>query len=346
MNNVVELTRELVRRPSISGNEAECVAYLNEVLAEHAPTVTGRNIWATRGEGPRTLLLNSHMDTVPDSPDWTRDPWDPTLADERVYGLGSNDAKGPLAALIVAFLTATIPTDARLVLAATCDEETGGQGLGDLRPDLPEIYGAIIGEPTSCTVCSGQRGLLRLRLHAEGKRAHASRPWQGENAIFKAARDIDALQKLDLGAPHSLLGPATLQVTMIDGGIKTNVIPPACTMEIDARTHPDMNNTTLRELVEAAVESRVELVSERFQPVATPNEAAIVEAALRASGSKEARVFGGVSDLFWVRDVPAIVMGPGRSEQSHAADEWIEVKQLERAVLIYRATIERYFYVK
>ena len=153
------------------------------------------------------------------------------------------------------------------------------------------------------------------------------------------------MQKLDLGAPHSLLGPATLQVTMIDGGIKTNVIPPACTMEIDARTHPDMDNTKLRELVESTVESRVELVSERFQPVATPNEAAIVESALRASGSKEARVFGGVSDLFWVRDVPAIVLGPGRSEQSHAADEWIEVKQLERAVLIYRAAIERYFYV-
>jgi len=347
--DVVELTRELVRRPSISGNEAECVAFLADILEEHGanldgPTVSGRNVWATRGDGPRTILLNSHTDTVPDSPDWTRDPWEPTLEDDRVYGLGSNDAKGPLAALVVAFLTANIPDDGRLVLAATCDEETGGEGLGVLRPDLPEIYAAIIGEPTTCTVCSGQRGLLRLRLHAEGKRAHASRPWQGENAIVKAARDVATLDAIDFGEPHRLLGPATLQVTMINGGVKTNVIPPACTMEIDARTHPDMDNTRLRELVESSVESRIELVSERFQPVATPNEAAIVDAALRASGSKEARVFGGVSDLFWVRDVPAIVMGPGRSEQSHAADEWIEVKQLKRGELVYRATIERYFH--
>jgi len=115
-------------------------------------------------------------------------------------------------------------------------------------------------------------------------------------------------------------------------------------MEIDARTHPDMDNTKLRELVESSIASRVELVSERFHPVATPDEAAIVDAALRASGSKEARIFGGVSDLFWVRDVPAIVLGPGRSEQSHAADEWIEVKQLQRGELVYRATIERYFF--
>jgi acetylornithine deacetylase len=342
--DVVELTRELVRRPSISGNEAECVALLADVMREHAPTISGRNVWAVRGEGPRTILLNSHTDTVPDSADWTRDPWDPALEDDRIYGLGSNDAKGPLSALVIAFLTASIPQDGRLVLAATCDEEIGGEGLGVLRPELPEIYAAIIGEPTSCAVCSGQRGLLRLRLHAEGKRAHASRPWQGENAIAKAARDVGTLHALDMGAPHPLLGPATLQVTMIEGGVKTNVIPPSCTMEIDARTHPDMDNRALRELVEASVESRVELVSERFHPVATPDEAAIVDAALRASGSKEARTFGGVSDLFWMRDVPGIVMGPGRSEQSHAADEWIEVKELERGVLVYRATIERYFH--
>ncbi|MHC4939680.1 MAG: M20 family metallopeptidase [Planctomycetota bacterium] len=337
MNDVVELTRELVRRPSISGNEQACVELLADLLP-HAQ-VSGRNVWASKGKG-KTLLLNSHTDTVPDSDEWTRDPWDGALEDGKVRGLGSNDAKGPLAALVIAFLTADV--DGRLVLAATCDEEIGGQGLGVLRPELPDLDAAIIGEPTTCAVCSGQRGLLRLRLHAEGKRAHASRPWQGENAIYKAARDMARLESLDLGAPHPLLGPATVQVTMIEGGVAKNVVPPACVMEIDARTHPDLDNATLRARIEESVASRVELVSERFHPCATDDAEPIVRAAVAASGF-EPQPFGGVSDLFWVRDLPGVVMGPGRSEQSHAADEWVEVAQLHKGVEVYRETIRRYF---
>ncbi|MHC4409178.1 MAG: M20 family metallopeptidase [Planctomycetota bacterium] len=338
MNDVVELTRELVRRSSVSGNEAECVALLADLLPN--AQVSGRNVWAVKGEGDKTLLLNSHTDTVPDSPEWTRDPWDGAREGGKVRGLGSNDAKGPLAALVIAFLTTEV--NGRLVLAATCDEEIGGQGLGVLRPELPPIDAAIIGEPTGCSVCSGQRGLLRLRLHADGKRAHASRPHQGENAIFKAAAAMERLRIMDLGAPHPLLGPATVQITMIEGGVAKNVVPPSCTMELDARTHPGLDNETLRARIEELLEIRVELVSERFHPCATDGAESIVRAAVAASGTQP-QPFGGVSDLFWVRDVPGIVMGPGRSEQSHAADEWVEIEQLERGVEVYRETIRRYF---
>jgi len=147
---------------------------------------------------------------------------------------------------------------------------------------------------------------------------------------------------MDLGTPHPLLGPATVQVTMIEGGVAKNVVPPSCTMEIDARTHPDLDNEALRMRIEELLEIRVELVSERFHPCATDGDEVIVRAAVAASGA-DAFPFGGVSDLFWVRDVPGIVMGPGRSEQSHVADEWIEVEQLERGVEVYRETIRRYF---
>ena len=338
--NVVELTQALVRIRSLSGNEQGCVDLLRETVP--GARVSGRNIWAVRGDGPRTLLLNSHTDTVPDSPEWTIDPHGAELSDGKVHGLGANDAKGPLAALVCAFLEADLPADARLVRAATCEEEVGGAGLGTLRPELPAIDAAIIGEPTGMEVCSCQRGLLRLRLTARGKSAHASRPWQGENAIEKAARDIGALAALDL-PEHPLLGPATLQATMITGGVRTNVVPPACTIEIDARTIPALDNAALHERVRGIVESEVELVSDRFGPIETAPDAAIVKAALAASKNPTPRAFGGVSDFFHVRDVPAVVMGPGRSDQSHAADEWIEVKQLERGVAIYRETIQRYF---
>lgn len=304
--------------------------------------VSGRNVWASRGGGKRTLLLNSHTDTVPPSADWSIDPHAADLRDGKVHGLGANDAKGPLAALICAFFAAEIPADGRLILAATCDEETGGEGLEALRPELPPIDAAIVGEPTALAVCSCQRGMLRLRLRAKGQRAHAARPWQGDNAIEKAARDVHRLVGLAL-PEHPLLGRATLQVTMIQGGVRSNVVPPECVMEIDARTVPELDNHALHGLVSDLVESEVELVSDRFRPVETAVTARIVQAALAATSTRESHAFGGVSDFHWVRDVPAIVMGPGRSEQSHAADEWVETEQLERAVAVYRETIERYF---
>jgi acetylornithine deacetylase len=338
--DVVELTRALVRIPSVSGSEQGCVELLRERLG--GATVAGRNVFAVRGSGPDTLLLNSHTDTVPASPEWTIDPHSGDVRDGKVQGLGANDAKGPLSALVCAFLRARVPSRGRLVLAATCDEETGGEGLGTLRPLLGAVSASIIGEPTALSVCSCQRGLLRLRLVARGKRAHAARPWQGENAIEKAARDILRLKAMDLPT-HPLLGPATLQVTMIRGGVRTNVVPPECVLEVDARTLPELDNQALRDRVSGLVESEVELVSERIAPVDTPRGARIVAAALAAAGQDAPCAFGGVSDLFHVRDAPGIVLGPGRSEQSHAADEWIDVEQLERAVEVYGATIERYF---
>jgi acetylornithine deacetylase len=341
--DVIELTRALVRIPSLSGNEAECAAFLREILRKHEPVVSGRNLFAVRGKGPRTLLLNSHTDTVPATDNWTRNPHEATLEKGRICGLGANDAKGPLAALVCAFLGADLPGDARLVLAATCDEETGGEGLGVLRPELGEIDAAIIGEPTALAVCSCQRGLLRLRLRAKGRAAHAARPWQGENAVEKAARDVGRLASLELPEPHPLLGPATVQVTVIEGGVRPNVVPPECRMEIDARTLPALDNRALHDRIRDCVESEVELVSERFVPVETDPGEAIVCAALQATDRSAPEAFGGVSDLFHVRDLPGVVFGPGRSEQSHADDEWIEVTQLERGVAAYVRTIERYY---
>ncbi len=338
--DVVELTRALVRIPSVSGSEQGCVALLREMLP--LATVVGRNVFAVRGSGKDTLLLNSHMDTVPASPEWTIDPHGAVLEGGKVRGLGANDAKGPLAALVCAFLRAPVPPHGRLVLAATCDEETGGEGLGTLLQSLPALSASIIGEPTGLETCSCQRGLLRLRLVARGKRAHAARPWQGENAIEKAARDVMRLAQLELPV-HPLLGRATVQVTMIKGGVRTNVVPPECTFELDARTVPELDNRALHERVKGLVESEVDLVSERIAPVETAHESRIVRAALAATGQKTPHAFGGVSDLFHVRAAPGIVLGPGRSEQSHAADEWIETDQLERGVEAYAATIARYF---
>jgi acetylornithine deacetylase len=230
----------------------------------------------------------------------------------------------------------------RVVLALVCDEETGGEGLERIAPTLPPLGAAVVGEPTELDVCPGQRGLFRAAVVARGRSAHASRPWEGLNAIELAARDVLAIQSLDLGPPDAVLGPPTVQATMIQGGTRPNVVPGECTIQVDGRSTPGCDNRRLETLLGAAVRGEVQVLSRRFEPVATAPEAEIVDLARRASPTGRVRPFAGVSDLFWVRHVPGVVMGPGTSAASHAPDEWVAVEQVEAAAAAYLAIARGY----
>jgi len=274
---------------------------------------------------------------VPVGQGWTQDPWSAELRDGRVLGRGANDAKSSVAAMAVA--AASLDPDAfsgRLALAFVCDEETGGEGAETLAEELPPLDAVIVGEPTELDVCPGQRGLLRARLHVEGRACHASRPWEGVNALTLAARDILALNELPLPGADPLLGPATLQATVAQGGTRPNVLPGSACVELDGRPTPGCDNARLLALLHQAVSSRVEVISNRYLPVRTPDDAPIVRAALSASPTGVLRGFGGVSDLFHFRPLPGVVMGPGTSAASHAPDEWVAVSQVDAAVLAYR----------
>lgn len=346
----VDLLRALVRIPSVSGEEAACRDALAGWLAGQGVTtrVSGRNVWAVveggRPAAPgRGLLLLTHVDVVPVGPGWTREPWDGALEGGRVFGRGANDAKASVAAMAWAIAHVDPRRLAgRLVAALVCDEETGGQGIEAIAGELPAYDAAVVGEPTELDVCPGQRGLVRARLEVEGRQAHASRPWEGVNAIEKAARDVLAVQGLDLGAPDPDLGPATLQCTVIQGGTRPNVLPGACTIELDGRSTPGCDNTRMLHLLRAAVGAKVVVKSTRFQPVRTPADAAVVRAAVAASPTGRVRPFGGVSDLFHVRHVPGVVMGPGTSAASHAPDESVAVEQVEAAARAYAQLAQSY----
>lgn len=341
-----EVLAELVRIPSPSGKEAGAIDYLRDVLAGAgtAPVVRGRNVHATRGGGGRRrLLLNSHVDTVPATPAWTRDPFAAAVENDRLYGLGAGDAKSAVVGLAFAFLTAELPAGAELVFAATCDEETGGEGLEKLIGELPHADAAIVGEPTAMRVCPAQKGLVKLELTARGRAGHASRPWEGENAIELAARDVLALAALELPGEDPLLGRATLAVTMIAGGVRSNVIPPECRLTIDGRSTPAWPNDRLIDAVRGATRGEVAVKSSRFQPVSTPADSPIVRAALHALGATAPGAFGGVSDLFHLGGIPGIVLGPGDPTQSHQADESILLTDFDRGVEAYRRVVEAYF---
>ena len=342
---VVDLLCELVAIPSVSKNEGAIADRIVEICREAgiAAERQGRNVVAKRGRGGPTLLLNSHLDTVPPVEGWTADPWTPRVAGGRVTGLGANDAKASIAAMLEAFRTAELPASGTLLLAATCDEETGGEGLEKLAARL-SFDAAVVGEPNDFAVAVAQKGLVKLRITARGKAGHAARPHRADNAIVRAARDVLAIESLEFAAEEDpLLGRPTAAVTMVEGGLKSNVIPDVCRFTVDARTVPAFGNDAMVAAIRAAVVSEVEVLSARLHPVASDPGSRIALAALAAAGRERVAGFPSMSDLAHLAGRPAIVFGPGTPDQSHAADESVALDALAAAPGIYRRTIQGFF---
>lgn len=346
LEGVLARLSEFVAFKTVSGDEGPLAARIAEICRSEGAEaeVTGRNVVARRGAGSPRLLLNSHLDTVPPVAGWSADPWTPRVDGGRLRGLGSNDAKASVAAMLEAFLTAPLPSQGTLIFAATCDEETGGEGFEKLAPGLP-FDAAVIGEPNDFAVAVAQKGLVKLRIIAKGKAGHAARPHLAQNAIAVAARDVLAIEGLrfDVEDPH--LGRPTVAVTMISGGTKSNVVPDRCELTVDGRTIPGFDNDAVIAAIRAAVSSSsdVEVRSSRLKPVAGESGSRIARAALAAIPGRAVTGFPSVSDLAHVGGRPAIVFGPGTPDQSHAADESVSLDAVAAAPEIYRRTIREFF---
>jgi acetylornithine deacetylase len=343
----LDLLTEVVRIPSESKNEDAVVARLESAFLELGlkPSVTGRNLTATLdgGSGP-LLLLNSHTDTVPVGQGWTRDPLKAEVVDGRLYGRGSNDAKGCLVAMILGAKKAFASNapKGKVLIAATCEEEVLGKGLETLLPALPKPDAAVVGEPTGLNSATAQKGLLLLEVIAKGKSAHAAHGG-GVNAVEAAARDVLALSKLVVNGEHPYLGKTSLNVTQIAGGDRHNVIPDSCKLTIDIRTVPSVPPEDIIKLVQSAVEGEVRVRSNRLGSVETDPNHPIVKAALAANPSGRAYGSPTLSDWVFLKGIPTVKAGPGDSKRSHTPDEYLEVAELEAGVLFYEKLVREYF---
>lgn len=341
---VTPLLHALVAARSPSREEGPAVAVMEAWLRANAHGAdllrSDRNLAAVKDSGVPgpTLLLLSHLDTVPATAAWTRDPWTPTIEGGRMYGLGANDAKGCCAAMAHAFALAR-PKRGKLVLATVCEEEVGRGGLEVFLPSLPKPDHAIVGEPTGLDVAVAQNGLLILDCEARGRAGHAARPHLADNAVYKAARDILALEALDLDRVHAAAGRTTHAVTVVQGGDRHNVIPDRVKFTVDLRTTPSYTHEELAAIVRGTVAAEVVVRSDRFRPVETPAEAPVLAAALRAR--PQARTFASptLSDWAHLVGIPAIKWGPGLSEVSHTADEWVDLAMVNTAVGAYGAVV-------
>lgn len=350
---MIEQLARYVAIPSVSGQEAALADVIAADLA-HAGLCVRRhanNLWCELGDAPRPrLLLNSHLDTVPPGQGWSHDPWQPQTRSGRLSGLGANDAKGCVVALLTAILRLRDLLDhgehlrGTIVLALTAEEEISGQGLAAILPSLAPLDAAVVGEPTGLVPMIAQRGLLVLRGVTHGRTGHPANapPESADNAIATAARDLAALAQFDWGPAHSLLGRCHAHVTRIQGGVANNVIPDTCEFMLDIRTTPLETHRALYERFRAALRSELHVHSDRLMPVETAPDAAIVRAACRARPGVPPAGSKAMSDMVFLAGVPAVKLGPGQSDRSHAPDEFITADELDQGAATYLQVVHEY----
>lgn len=383
--DVVDILCQLVRIPSVnpmgravSGPEYYEHAVTNYLQAlftsqgwpwERQPVLPLRDNILARiegevppAEGGPLLVWEAHQDTVPVD-GMTIPPWEPTIRDGRVYGRGSCDIKGGLAAMIAALSRlAELPKTGRptIVLACTVNEEHGysgataltqlwSSGASPLLPRRPDSI--VVAEPTSLDVVVAHKGVSRWRCHTHGRAAHSSSPEHGKNAIYDMARVLGALEHYARDvAPtlrtHRLVGSPTLSVGTIGGGISVNTVADHCVVEIDRRVLPGEDPFVARQAV-------IDFLNERLPPdiqhthdppyihsgglsdELNQAHAQQVAAAIKHCGGAGRLIgvpYGTNASAYSPQGVPTVVFGPGSIDQAHTADEWVEIAQLQAAV--------------
>lgn len=342
----IDLLKELISTPSLSKEEEATAAIIGKFLAvrDVAATRVGNNVFALNkffDENKPTLLLNSHHDTVKPNPQYTKDPFAAIIEDEKLYGLGSNDAGGCLVSLIATFLYFYDKNDLKynIVIAATAEEEISGTGgIEHTLPYLPKIDCAIVGEPTLMQMAVAERGLMVLDCISYGKAGHAARE-EGENAIYKAIKDIEWFRNFKLPKNSALLGPSKMSVTVIDTENKAhNMVPSQCKFVVDTRINELYSFEEVLDIIQENVSCEVTPRSTRLRSTSIALEHPLVKA-----GTNLGRTYYGsptTSDKA-LMPFPALKMGPGDSARSHTADEYIYVREIEEGIGLYIKLLEQ-----
>lgn len=312
------------------------------------------------GPGPGLLVLG-HTDVVPVGDGWTLDPFGGEMVDGRLFGRGSTDMLGGLAAALMAMRalrSAGVRLSGPVLLAALADEEQNGIGVREwiARPDRPDLLGCVVAEPTDLQTIIAARGACYLQITVTGVAAHAGRPDDGRNAIGGAAAIVTELERwhAELASPsHPLVGPPTFNVGAISGGTGGSVVPAECHLEVDRRLMPGEQIedvlASVRSRVDAlgladrglswALESPMDMPG--FETSADHPLVLAVHAAVTSSGGPglplggwTAACDGGFVASQW--GVPVVVMGPGSvNEQAHRPDESVGIDELVTAARTY-----------
>lgn len=367
----VELSRELIGFNTINppGNERACIEHVGQHLnglgfevALHDFGPDRANLVArlpATSPDRKPLVFSGHVDTVPlGHASWSVPPFAGMIADGRLYGRGSSDMKTGVAAFVAAAAALTRMPERRadIVHVITAGEETGSEGAAWLaaRPELLGDCGAmIVAEPTDNRPMIGHKGALWMHLVTTGVTAHGSMPDRGVNAIARAADLVAALTAHEFSIdPHPVMGPPTLNVGTISGGININSVPDRAVVGVDIRTIAGQTNSRVRDAVAGVVgaDIGIESVVDMGPVYSDPDDpwirsvfARIAELSGAEPGVETAAYFTDASILTPAYgDPPTIIMGPGPMAMAHQTDEYCEIERLEACVGIFTAIARDY----
>lgn len=365
--DVISLTRKLLSFNTINppGNEAALAKYLGRLLSDEGFDVTfhayGKDrlhLVAEKGvSGPiPPLVFSGHFDTVPlGEQAWTRDPFSGEIEGDRIYGRGSSDMKGGLAAMTIAAIetTSDLSPEGGIRLIFTSDEELGCRGVSDLvnsSADLGEASAVIVAEPTGNIPAIGHKGALYLNAELRGKTAHSSMPEMGDNAIYKAAKCITKIENFQFEADEDkLLGFPTINVGKIQGGMNINSVPDYTSFTIDVRSTTRVDHSIIRERLlellgfDISLETLVDLPA--VSTVETePFVKELIDICEKSRGEKTKPgalpylTDGSVLQAYY-KGVPTIILGPGEPGMAHKTDEYCSIEKLDQSVSIYKNII-------
>jgi len=357
LEGAILLLQQLISIPSFSKEEHKTADAIEQFLQSNNITTNRllNNIWATNkyfDKSKPTILLNSHHDTVKPNKQYTRDPFKADIEDGKLFGLGSNDAGGCLVALIATFIHFYHQQNLQynLVLAATAEEEISGKnGIELLLNDEDFIklcgddkhpfrgWGSIVGEPTLMNMAVAEKGLLVLDCTAHGKAGHAARE-EGNNAIYKALKDIEWFKTFQFEKVSALLGPNKMSVTIINAGSQHNVVPSQCNFTVDVRVNELYDFDEVLHNIKKNLQSEVVPRSLRLRSTNIALDHPLVKAGLALN-----RTYYGsptTSDKA-LMPFPALKIGPGDSARSHSADEFIFVEEIRNGIALYIQLLDK-----
>lgn len=336
------LLLEMLAIPAVSREEQQRSDFLESYMqAKGWPVSRIQNnlLVGDPGAPGASVLLNSHMDTVPPVEGWESDPFSPVETQEKIIGLGSNDAGASVVTMIAAYdqMRDQLGERINLMLLISAEEEVSGvNGIVSVLPHLGELQAVIVGEPTGMSPAVAERGLMVLDGEVWGKAGHAARN-EGQNAIYKALEDVSAIRDMKFSEESKWLPQVGAQVTMISAGTRHNVVPDMCRYVVDVRSNDLYGNERLLEMIRSVCKAELTPRSTRLKSsVLDPDH--LLMGAIHAAGLEP---FGSstLSDMALI-PYPAVKMGPGESARSHTAGEYILKSELEQGVKQYCRFLE------
>jgi len=373
MSKVLELTKELIKKPSVTPLDEGCQDLIASRLKKlgfkinHLSFGEVSNLWATYGEGEKTLTLLGHTDVVPTGPveKWTSDPFEPTERDGLLYGRGAADMKGSVAAFVVAaekFCQKNPKPNGRLSIMLTSDEEGPARDgvkkvIKHLTDQGEKIDWCLVGEPTAerklgDVVKIGRRGSINGVIKVQGIQGHAAYPHNAENPIHTSSKALNEIVALYWPDETGKFPDSILQVSNINSGTGAhNVIPGELSLKLNVRYSPSISSRTVIDAVEGILQkyklnfdSEWEDSGSPFLTTSTTLINSVIESISNVTGINEVNqsTEGGTSDGRFIAPTGSEVVEVGPLNASiHKIDEAVSIQELEMLPDIYLKVITK-----